>query len=317
MRRSGLSLAAVFLFSSIIFAQHHEAGSTPSPPPPTAAPTPAPAPPPPPAPAPVAPHFNASPAPSAPVTHVSTASPASPPETRAQAPTVPASHVPKVMGTAPSSGRPSFVMHPPESDASRIVPDQKISGEIKITSAPRVGKNPPHREQSKPAPDLRYRFCVDGSCKVAAKPQPPEPDVRARFCVDGPCACAPGQSRGKNGCAAATPIAPVDQCQPGEIWNGGTCSPAGQCAAGATWNGVRCVTSTAECASIDSRAAVLVNELRGLKAQMQQSCGQTPPGQDCDDLKLRQQGALQRYQMLLTEAGPACPSTLADLASLE
>lgn len=64
-------------------------------------------------------------------------------------------------------------------------------------------------------------------------------------------------------------------------------------------------------------SAIPVNEIKGLKAQMQKACSQNPLGQHCDDLKLRQTSALQRYQMLLSEAGPNCWARLADPASLD
>jgi len=95
------------------------------------------------------------------------------------------------------------------------------------------------------------------------------------------------------------------------------CTPSYNCAPGELWNGVSCITTADECASIDGRAAILVNELRGVKARMQDVCGQNPPGQDCEDLKQRQGEALRRYQMLVTEAGPRCQATLEDVGSLE
>jgi len=114
------------------------------------------------------------------------------------------------------------------------------------------------------------------------------------------------------------PVAqPAESCQPGEIWNGAVCTPSNHCAAGEFWNGANCVASAADCGSIDARGAILVSELRGMKAQIQGACGQNPPGQNCEALKQQQMGALQRYQILLGEAGPRCQSTLVDLGSLE
>jgi len=61
---------------------------------------------------------------------------------------------------------------------------------------------------------------------------------------------------------------------------------------------------------------MLANELRSLKAQIQFACSQSP-AQECNDLTLRQMGSVQRYQMLLSEAGPACRVTLPDPLSLQ
>ena len=357
MRHCSLSFTAVLLFSSIVVAQRHEAGSAPPPPSPapSAAPAPAPTPPPSPplAPAPVSsPSFSPSPVPSAPVSHISPPSmPVSIPEAHvAPAPGISTIHAPSVTVTEPNSGRAAPVAHAPQSDARGIIPDQKISGEHRIVSAPRIGENPPEKE--KPAPDLRHRICLDGPCKdAAAKPEPPQSDLRHRVCLNGPCSCPPGQSWGKNGCAATAVVPPADQCQPGEFWNGGscvassqcapgeywngatclpssqctagefwngaTCLPSNECPVGEFWNGVNCVPFATACASISGRAAILINELRGLKAQILQACGQNPPAPDCDDLKLQQKGALLRYQMLLNEAGPDCRTTLPAPVSLE
>ena len=347
MRHSSLSFVAILLFSSIVIAQHHEAGSTPSAPPPSpapsAAPAPAPAPPPPPAPAPapapVVTHYSSpSPAPSEPASHISAPSmptAVSTPETHATpAPVVSTGHISGVTATDGSSARPAPVTHAPQSDARGIIPERKISGESKIIPAPRIGDNPP--EKAKPAPDLRRRVCLAGPCNTTpVSPAPPQSDLRHRICLTGPCSCPSGQSWSKNGCVGAAPTPPpieqcqpgelwsggacaaTNQCQPGEIWNGGACVPSNRCMPGQVWNGVDCIPSAGECASIDARAAMLANELRGLKAQIQQSCGQDPPAQDCEDLQLRQKGALQRYQMLLAEAGPTCRTTLADPTSLE
>ena len=78
-----------------------------------------------------------------------------------------------------------------------------------------------------------------------------------------------------------------------------------------------CAPSTAACASFNARAAAMVNELRGLKARVRDACSQSAQSQDCDELKLQLAGALQRYQMLLDEAGPGCRIAFADPASLQ
>jgi hypothetical protein len=310
MRLSSLSLAAILLLSSVVFAQHHETGTAPSAPPPSpasgtaasSAPNPTPS------------ALTAAPAPS-PAPSIATGA-ANTAVSHASAPTVPApTSVPVTPGSG-STGSHATISpptesrsvptatspaHEPRADPGRLIPDQKVSGETKIGSAPRIGQNSPGKEW---------------------KADPPRTDLRRRVCVTGPCPCAPGQRAGKGGCIANPPVdepvvQPVEPCQPGEIWNGAVCMPSSPCAPGESWNGVSCVASAAECASIDGRAAILVTALRTLKAQIRDACGQNPPGQDCEDLKQRQGEALQRYQMLRTEAGPSCQATLADLASLE
>jgi len=328
MRLSSLSLTAVLLFSSIVLAQHHEAGSATSPPPPTPAPAAAPSPSassPTAASAPTpAPSVSTS-APSAGASHTSAPAPASVPESRV-APSSGSTFGHGSNSAAPESHSGSSAASPthgPGSDPARVISDHKIPGETRFVSAPRVGQNAPEKEPvMKPGPpELRHRICDNGPCKEKEtewKADPPRSDLRRRICVNGPCPCPPGQAGSKGGCIVNPPVAqPLDQCQPGEVRNGAVCAPSNNCAPGELWNGANCVTSAAECSSIDGRAAMLVNELRGLKAQMQNACGQNPPAQDCEDLKLRQREALQRYQMLLNEAGPRCQSTLVGVGSLD
>ena len=61
----------------------------------------------------------------------------------------------------------------------------------------------------------------------------------------------------------------------------------------------------------------MVNELMGLKARIREVCSQNSQSQECNELKLQQAGALQRYEMLLEEAGPGCRTGFADPASLQ
>jgi len=292
MRLSSLSFAAVLLFSSIVCAQHHEAGSAPSPPP-------------------------ASPAPSA----VPSASPSAPaaapvPSVSTSAPSAMVSHS-SAPGTSAPTNSGSTASH------ASISPDQKNAGEGKIVSAPRIGQDSPEKNPvMKPGPpDLRHRICDSGLCKEQGtewRADPPRSDLRRRICLNGPCPCPPGQKADKGECIANPPVAqPLVQCQPGGTWNGTACTPSSNCAPGELWNGASCVASANECSSIDGRAAILVNELRGIKAQIQDVCGQNPSGQDCENLKQRQREALQRYQMLLSEAAPRCQRTLEDPGSLE
>ena len=88
------------------------------------------------------------------------------------------------------------------------------------------------------------------------------------------------------------------------------------CPAGQYWNGASCSNSSAECASINGRAALLIAELRTLAARVREACSQDPTGQECMDRKQEQTGARQRYRMLQGEAGPSCWAMLPDPASL-
>jgi len=334
MRISSLSFAAVLLFSSIVCAQHHEAGNAASPPPPSPAPSAAPSPSPSSptaAPAPSAAPSISTSAPSAAESHSSalgtpsSQAPASIPESRV-APSFGSTVIHGGISTsteshsAVTSASPT---HEPKADPGRLIPDQKLSGETRIVSAPRIGQDSPDKNPvMKPGPpQLRHRICDNGPCKEKEaewKAEPPRSDLRRRICVNGPCPCPPGQKADKGGCIANPPVGqPLVQCQPGEVPNGTVCSPSYNCTQGKVWNGARCVASGNNCASIEGRAAILVSELRTLKAQIQDVCGQDPSGQDCEDLKQRQREALQRYQMLLSEAGPRCQGSLEDVGSLE
>ena len=70
------------------------------------------------------------------------------------------------------------------------------------------------------------------------------------------------------------------------------------------------------CANFEGRAALLVNELTGIKGQMQTACSQNQSGQECLDLTQQHEGALLRYRMLLNETPGACRSNLRDPLSL-
>ena len=309
MRLSSLSFPAVLLLSSLVFAQH--SGSAP------AAPSPSPAP------------GVSSSAPSVGVSH--TSAPSTPananlPESRVSPSS--GSTVSRGLISSPTESRSGLTAttstHEPRSDPGRLIPDPKVPGESKIVSAPRIGQDSPDKgPEMKPGPpELRRRICDNGLCKDKEnewKAKPPGSDLRRRVCLNGPCSCPPGQTASKGGCAVNPPVVePLVQCQAGEFANGTMCTPSNiNCPPVEVWDGVRCVAAANECASIDGRAAILVSELRALKAQVQDVCGQNPSGQDCEDLTLRQREALQRYQMLLIEAGPTCQATLEAPGSLE
>ncbi len=322
MRLSSLSVVALLLLSSLSFGQHHDSAS-PSPPPPSPPPSapvhvssPAPAPSPAPSfsptPAP-APSFTPSPAPASTV-H---SEPSSPPATRAPESHIAPSTIPSNSTSQQTNPGKSVVSHSPETNTERVIPEQRIIGEKPITGVPRIGENPPVRVR--PAePDLRKHICVEGPCtEPAPKPVPPESDLRKHICINGPCTCPAGQTATKNGCVAnvVNNIQDTNTCQTGQYWNGAACQYSQQCRPGLIWNGVTCVPSAAECASLETRAAGLITELRALRARLTQSCGANPPASDCDAVKQERAGTRQRYEMLLSEGPAQCASALPPAAS--
>jgi|SRR5580658_1904066 hypothetical protein len=297
MRLSGLVLGLLWLFSSVVFAQHSSTGSAPS----SAAPAPVAAPAP--SPAPSSSSGNGSSAGS--VSHASAPSSPSPAS-------IPQSHVeatPSASGTHPTGsqspdGNADGTMsqaRSADSDAGRVIPGEKLSGDGRIVGAPRIGETPVTKEKDSKTTesDLRPRICPDGQCKES---EPAAAELRRRVCKDGPCAeCPPGKSAGKNGeCVTTTAAVEADSnCQPNE-----------------TWNGARCQVRPDACSSISARAAALGDEVRSARTQMQAECSRNPSGQQCDDLKQSYDGAVSRYRMLLGEAPPACRTLLPDPLAL-
>jgi len=239
MRLSSLSFAAVLLFSCVVFAQHHEAGSPASAPPPSPAPSATPSP------APSSPTAapTPSPAPSvstnAPATHTSTPSAPAPPAGVPESRVAPSSgstvsHGSVSPPTESRSGLTAASPTPePRADPGRLIPDQKILGETKIVSTPRIGQHSPEKEpEMKPGPPgLRHRICDNGPCKEKGtewKADPPRSDLRHRICPTWGCTCPPGQTASKGGCVVnrmiAQPAQPaaqsLERCLPGEIWDG-------------------------------------------------------------------------------------------------
>lgn len=321
MRLSSLSILVVLLFSSLTFAQHHNAGGAPSTPPPPS-PSPSRSEPPSPAPAPSpSPSFAPSSAPSVSTTHAS--APSSPAAEKAPeshgAPSVNSSGATVSNSTRTESNSPkSDTAHFTEGNTERVIPDQRISGENRITGTPRIGQNPPEKEGNvKPAePDLRHRICEGGPCKEPSpKPVAPESDLRKRICINGPCTCPPGQTVTKGGCVVTVlNNAPEvhDQCQSGQYWNGAACQLSERCQPGLYWNGAACVLSAAECAGLNARASGIITELHALRARLEQACRPSPPSQECDAIKLERAGTRQRYQMMLTEGPARCATALPD-----
>ncbi len=319
MRLSGVCLAAVLLISSVAFAQHHESGSAPSAPPPSPPPAATPAPP--------APSPSPSPAPPAATPTFSTnsqaATPAHASEPSAPAPSsFSAAHVSPSVSSAPvaqpSPGRAEFsttrTAEPSDSGAQRIVSSERISGENRISSAPRIGEisGDKKHEPKPPESDLKRRVCLDGNCDP--KSTPPDSDLRHRVCLTGPCTCAAGQTFEKGQCVgtASNYVA----CPVGQVWNGGSCLPTYQCQAGESWDGMRCVDYSSACATISARAAIIISEIRSLRAESDRVCTQDPSGEDCADSRGRLDGALLRYRMLLNEASPNCRVQMPDPLSL-
>lgn len=297
MRLSGLSLAAVLLLSSLAFAQHQTAAPPPPPPPPPPAAVPAPE-----------SHISA---PSAP----STPAPASAPATHVDTGHFDNSSTPS--NPAPASSMPAA--HTPEPD--RVAPDQKIVGDEKIESAPRVGedehsdirtKDTPEKEkEARAEPDLRRHICGDKPCQ-SPEPKPVEPDKerKRRPCEKQPCPCPPGEKASGGGCVA-TVVENNGQCQPGQVWSVGSCI-ARTCPHNETWDGTRCVASPDQCLALEGAAARLISQLRALKTRMQEVCAQDPSSQDCADLTQEHDRLREQYRALWNQASPFCRGRLPD-----
>jgi hypothetical protein len=176
-----------------------------------------------------------------------------------------------------------------------VIPDQRIAGDDKIAPAERIGENPPEKEhEPKPGEsNLRHWICEGGPCKAAPKPEAAESDLRHPICPGGVCRCPAGQKASKGGCVSEPADLPSTQCQNGE-W----------------WNGASCVRSSAQCGDIINRGEMLRSELRSLSTQIQNACAQDPSASDCQELKTRRVGAMQRYRMLQNEAMPGCQGQL-------
>ena len=162
-------------------------------------------------------------------------------------------------------------------------------------------------------PDLRHAICKVGPCKK----QPPPPvetasELRPPICRGKACQCPPGEAPGPRGGCVAVPTNPIT-CAAGQYWNAGACVPAStQCPPNQRWNGATCVTRMDDCASINSRAAMLGNEIRGAKSQMEDACRNDSSGSECNELRGSYDGAVDRYRMLQNEAPINCRNMLVD-----
>jgi len=127
MRLSSLCLTAVLLFSSVVFAQHHDS-SAPSNPPPSPAPSAAPSPAPTPAPS-APPSFSTSAAPSSSssvsISHSS--APSSSPSPSTSASQVPPSAASATNHLGDSNISRPAVAHAPASEPERVIPAQKLA----------------------------------------------------------------------------------------------------------------------------------------------------------------------------------------------
>lgn len=159
--------------------------------------------------------------------------------------------------------------------------------------------------------DLRRPICKEGPCKKPGPPVTVVSDLRPPTCKGRDCHCPSGETPGKNGGCVAVPTNTT--CAAGQHWNGAACGASpNQCPSNDYWNGGVCGARLNDCASINARAAMLANEVRGAKSQMQNACLNNSSGQDCGELKLSYDGAVDRYRILQSEAPLNCRTMLAD-----
>jgi hypothetical protein len=184
-------------------------------------------------------------------------------------------------------------------------------------------RHPFRRSEPKPTEsDLRVPVCKGENCKKPA-PKPPQPapalvesDLRRPVCKGKVCGCPPGEVQGKNGGCVAAPTNNSGGCAGGQSRNGGACSAsAHQCSPDTYWNGASCVARQ-ECATINSRAASLANEVRAARAQMQSACSNNFSAPECSGVKQNYDGAVERYRMLMNGAPASCRSLVPDPLSL-
>jgi hypothetical protein len=184
-------------------------------------------------------------------------------------------------------------------------------------------RHPFRRSEPKPTEsDLRVPVCKGENCKKPA-PKPPEPapalvesDLRRPACKGKVCGCPPGEVQGKNGGCVAAPTNNSGGCAAGQSRNGGACSAsAHQCSPDTYWNGASCVARQ-ECATINSRAASLANEVRAARAQMQSACSNNSSAPECSGVKQNFDGAVERYRTLMNGTPANCRSLVPDPLSL-
>jgi hypothetical protein len=327
MRLASLFLAAVLLIPSIVLAQHHETGSAPSTPPPSPAHSAAPSSSHPSAPSSSPPH---SAAPSSPASHS----------------VAPSAHSPvRDSGPTPSgvnSERTAPPSHEPQSEPQRIIPDEKIAGESRITPAPKIGEKTPEREpEAKPEikkdePDWKRRPCENGPCKEPTpKPEPPVSELKRGLpipvCTKGSCPCPPGQTAGKGGCVPVTPPPASEACPAGQVWNGGSCMPANQCPLGQVWNGATCVPNSARCSAgqvwngttcrsdctlATAGLAGITERLRMARHERDDACRQDPSGTECRQAEASYDLAVSEYRAQAAGIPAECSGTVLDPSAI-
>ncbi|MFZ0808711.1 MAG: hypothetical protein WAN03_21125 [Candidatus Sulfotelmatobacter sp.] len=188
-----------------------------------------------------------------------------------------------------------------ESASNRVTPAEKVSGDERISGAPRIGERGPEKDpNAKPESDLRHRVCEGADCKDNPKKKAPEEaDLRHHVCPNGHCECPPGQTAGKTGCVVSQP---PDQCLPGEACSAGTACPAGQARVGGSCQ--------SDCSATMGITSNLTVELRGARRQRDEACQQDPAGNVCQQLDGHYHAALSEYQNAWAGAPVNCRATL-------
>ena len=324
MRLASLFLAAVLLIPSIVLAQHHETGSAPSTPPPSPAHS-------------AAPSSRFSPPAPAP-----SRAPSSQPSSPASHSVAPSAHSP-VRDSGPTSSGVNSERTAPAPPASqpvtpRIIPDEKISGESRITPAPKIGEETPEREPEakKDEPEWKHRTCENGPCKEPIpKPEPPVSELKRGLpipvCAKGPCPCPPGQTAGKGGCVPVTTPPVSETCPAGQVWNGGSCVLANQCPLGQSWNGATCVPNSARCSAgqvwngttcrsdcnlTTSGLAGITERLRMARHQRDDACRQDPSGTECRQAQASYDLAVSEYRAQTAGIPAECSGTVLDPSAI-
>ena len=305
MSLSRLSLPAVVLFSSLVFAQHHD----------TSSPAPASAP-------------AASPAPA---THSASAAT---PSSMGPSHTVEMIH-PSVSNassvhSAPTMPSAMSTTHEPGIGSAKINANDSAvrtkAGEIPLpTAGNRVLGESPSNAPAKPVgDDLRKSLCDGGPCKEAAvQPAPPAKDDLRR-CKVGECKCGPGETSTKNGCVA-NPISPVtkNQCSAGTTWNGSSCVTNTDCPAGQSWNGVSCGPTVCsagkvlrgsrceiDCSMATAGTATYIALVRNARMERDDACRANSSSTECQQADLAYQSAVAQYRSAMASIPNECQSAL-------
>lgn len=236
-----------------------------------------------------------------------------------------ASHASSSGGSRASAGS-----HSSSSSASHVASAGTSASHFSAQSSRPKGE-PAVAERNQRAPDESAKLRAKESPKLTATEKEPEPEkkdqapekkgshffFRHHFrkrkpvqsaaikppapCKKEPCAvCPPGEARkGTGACAVPAAMVANNRCLPGQ-----------------PWNGAACVANGSDCAMYSSRAAILANELRGVRSEMERACSGDRSGHQCLELTGQHDGALLRYRGLLNEAPASCRTMLPDPLSL-